>query len=199
MYALAHPPLTRRCTALLERVASGRGATGEDLASDALTRLLFHPTVGRRVRPTSDVSLLAFLQRVAWCDYLDGRELRAARELGIATERLDPAALSSLPAALASTSSVAPDAFWPTYRLALTQLPDVEQRAWCLCVEQEVPVAEVATALGLHRTTMWRHVQSAAAHLRLNPALHELNALRTRRSTEVAAPAPVPAPVRRAR
>jgi len=119
--------------------------------------------------------------------------------LGIATERLDPAALASLPATLASTSSVAPDAFWPAYRLALTQLSDVEQRAWCLCVEQEVPVAEVATALGLHRTTMWRHVQSAAAHLRLNPALHELNALRTRRSTEVAAPAPVPAPVRRAR
>lgn len=168
VYTLAHPPLTRRCDALIAAVAPAHWMAGEDLASATLLRLVTRPELAQACRSTTVDGILAFLRRAAFYHLLDTREARAEREIGVRglfTERVDEAVLMLQPNVPVSDSSVGA-ACWHRYRLAVRKLPSTEQRVWVLCVEQEQPMAEVARNLGLDRTTVWRQVRAAAVRLR---------------------------------
>jgi len=168
VYTLAHPMLTRRCDAMLAAVAPAHWMAGEDLASATLLRIVLRPEQAQGCRSTTVDGILAFLRRAAFFDLLDTREARAERELGargLFTAREDAAVLA-LQTNAPVTDSAVDDGSWRSYRLAVRRLPPIEQRAWVLCVEQELPMAEVARHVGLDRTTVWRHVQAAAARLR---------------------------------
>ena len=168
VYTLAHPPLTRRCDALIAALAPAHWMAGEDLASATLLRLVTRPELAQACRSTTVDGILAFLRRAAFYHLLDTREARAEREIGVRglfTERMDEAVLMLQPN-VPVTDSAVEAAFWQRYRLAVRKLPSTEQRAWVLCVEQEQPMAEVARHLGLDRTTVWRQVRAAAVRLR---------------------------------
>lgn len=169
-YTVVLPLLTRHCEELLAAVAPAHWMAGEDLASATLLRFVLDVAQSRACRSNSVAGILAFLRRAAFYDLLDTREARAERETGVRgllTARLDDSALAMLTCEPdASESCDADDAFWRRYRLAVQHLPPAEQRVWILCIEQELPMAEVARYLGVNRTTVWRQVQAAASRLR---------------------------------
>jgi len=170
-YVIAHPRLTRRCAAMLERVAPADWLSGEDLASAALMRVVLHPTQAQACTSATADGILAFLRLVAYRDMQDTREARATRNrraCGLLTVHVDEAMLALQPSVQASEPSDDDEAFWPSYTQAVQQLHGSQQRAWILCVEQDTPMSEAARHLGVDRTTVWRQLYSAAAHLRVS-------------------------------
>jgi DNA-directed RNA polymerase specialized sigma24 family protein len=169
VYTLAHPQLTRRCTALMGRLAPGHYFAGEDMASAALVSVLLDPVRARSCVSTTEDGILTFLQRVARFDVQDLHEVRVARErraAGLSTEWVELGAAELVHRAVTSTRPDDDDALWHAYARAVRRLPPSQRRLWQLCVEQELPMAEVADDVGVDRSTVWRNVRAAAARLR---------------------------------
>ena len=169
VYVLAHPHLARRCTALLERLAPGHYLAGEDLASSALLSVVLEPTRAQACRSSTAAGILTFIHRVAYYDLQDVREVRdasARRAARLPMARMDLEAAAEVPAPLAWTPTRSDSAFMRAYEVALRCLTPSQQRAWTCCVEQEIPMVEVAEHFGVDRSTVWRHVRAAAVRLR---------------------------------
>ena len=176
VYALAHPHLTRRCTATLARLAPGHYLTGEDLASSALISIVLTPARARACRSSTAAGILTFAHRVAADDLRDDREVRVARlrrAAGLPTEWVSLDAAMLVPNLNPASPTPSDPALYDAYTRAVRHLTPIQQRAWMLCVEQELPMAEVARLVGIDRSTVWRHVKAAAARLRvlLQPAI----------------------------
>ena len=169
VYVLAHPHLTRRCTAMLHRMAPGHYLAGEDLASGALVSVVLEPSRAQACHSTTAAGILTFIHRVAYYDLQDDRDVRVAsarRARGLPTEHVNIDEAALVPSPHPISASLTDPAFSRAYARAIRRLTPSQQRAWTMCVEQELPMAEVAVHFGVDRSTVWRHVRAAAARLR---------------------------------
>jgi DNA-directed RNA polymerase specialized sigma24 family protein len=195
VYSLAHQPLTRRCTAMIRRLAPAHWLTGEDLASSTLIRVVIEPALAHACSSSTSEEILRFLHRVAFHQLRSHHEVRVAHarwKAGLPTVWVGLEAAAHEPHAIPDDPSDADAAFWSAYREVVRHLPLQQQRAWALCVEHELPMMEVAHHLGIDRTTVWRHTRAAAASLQA--ALSPLLASRRWRSPS---PSPAQLPVAR--
>jgi DNA-directed RNA polymerase specialized sigma24 family protein len=168
LYDAVLPAHLATCSALLQQAHGDVWLTAEDLAQDSLTDAL--PQLQRGAcRNLQNNGLLRWLNTVAT------RRLRAVTGQRKASTALAFASLlEEVDSAAVVQITVAdddPDAalfrveLQRAHAAALAELPAEHSATWVLVTEQELPRLRAAAALGVHRETVRRRVETVRAHL----------------------------------